>query len=97
MRRLILLILALIVFGLTLALVLVNLDSVRVSYLFGSTSAPLAVILVVALVVGVLLGVLCILPAIFKARVRARKAQARLEAIEKEVHNLRHAPLRDAP
>lgn len=97
MRRLILWILALIVFGLTLAMVLVNLDDVRVNYLFGSASPPLAVVLVVSLVVGVLLGVLCILPALFKSRVRAHRAQSRLEALEKEVHNLRHAPLRDAP
>lgn len=97
MRRIVLWILALIVFGLTLAMVLVNLDEVRVSYLFGSAHSPLAVVLIVALVVGVVLGVLCILPAVFKARVRARRAQGRLEALEKEVHNLRHAPLRDAP
>ncbi|MGA7964433.1 MAG: lipopolysaccharide assembly protein LapA domain-containing protein [Gammaproteobacteria bacterium] len=97
MRRLILMILVLIVFGLTLAMVLVNLGDVRVSYLFGSTSMPLSVALVVALVFGVVLGVLCIFPAVFKARVRARRAQGRLDALEKEVHNLRHAPLRDAP
>lgn len=97
MRRLILLILALIVFGLALAMVLVNLNDVRVSYLFGSASVKLAVALVAALVVGVVLGVLCILPSLFKARVRVRRAQSRLEALEKEVRNLRHAPLRDAP
>lgn len=97
MRRLILFVLALVVFGLTLAMVLVNLNDVRVSYLFGTTSLPLAVVLVIVLVVGVILGVLCILPAVFKARVRARRAQGRLDALEKEVHNLRHAPMRDAP
>ncbi len=97
MRRLILLILALIVFGLALAMVLVNLDEVRVSYLFGSVSLPLAVVLVAALVVGVALGVLSILPSVFKARVRARRAKSRLDTVEKEVHNLRHAPLRDVP
>lgn len=97
MRRLILFVLALIVFGLTLAMVLVNLGDVRVSYLFGTASLPLAVVLVIVLVVGVILGVLCILPAVLKARVRARRAQGRLDALEKEVHNLRHAPMRDAP
>lgn len=97
MRRLILFVLALIVFGLTLAMVLVNLGDVRVSYLFGTASLPLAVVLVIVLVVGVILGVLCILPAVLKARVRARRAQSRLDALEKEVHNLRHAPMRDAP
>lgn len=97
MRRLILLLLALIVFGLALAMALVNLNDVRVSYLFGSASVPLAVALVVALVIGVVLGILCLLPTVFKARVRARRAQSRLNAVEKEVHNLRHAPIRDAP
>lgn len=97
MRRLLTLILALIVFSLTLAMVLTNLGDVRVSYLFGSASMPLSVALVAALVFGAVLGVLGILPAVFKARVRARRAQGRLNALEKEVHNLRHAPLRDAP
>lgn len=96
MRRLILLIVALIVFGLTLALVLVNLSYVRVGYLFGTTHLPLAVVLIIALVLGVVIGALCLLPAVIRARTRARRMQGKLEALEKEVHNLRHVPLRDA-
>ena len=96
MRRLILLILALIVFGLTLTMVLLNLGDVRVHYLFGSAIVPLAVVLVFVLVLGVVLGVVSVLPAIFKARLGARRARSRLETLEKEIHNLRHAPLRDA-
>lgn len=96
MRRLILSIIALVVFGLTLALVLVNLSYVRVGYLFGSTHMPLAVALVIALVLGVVIGALCLLPAVIRARARARRMQGKLDALGKEVHNLRHVPLRDA-
>jgi len=96
MRRIILLILALVVFGLTLALVLVNLSYVQVGYLFGSTHMPLAVALVIALILGVMIGALCLLPAVIRARARARRMQGRFETLEKEVHNLRHVPLRDA-
>lgn len=96
MRRIVLLILALVIFGLTLALVLVNLSYVGVDYLFGSVQMPLAVALVVALVIGIVIGVLCLLPAVVRVRARARRMQGRLDALEKEVHNLRHVPLRDA-
>ena len=96
MRRIILLALALVVFGLTLALVLLNLSSVRVNYIFGAANLPLAVVLVIALVLGVVLGALCLFPAIVRARARARRTQASLNALQKEVHNLRHVPLRDA-
>lgn len=96
MRRIMLLILALAIFGLTLALVLVNLSYVGVSYLFGTLQMPLAVALAIALIVGVVVGVLCLLPAVIRARARARRMHGRLDALEKEVHNLRHIPLRDA-
>lgn len=96
MRRMILLALALVVFGLTLALVLLNLSAVKVNYLFGAANLPLAVVLVIALVLGVLLGALCLLPAIVRARTHVHRVQASLNALEKEVHNLRHVPLRDA-
>jgi len=96
MRRLIVLIIALAVFGLTLAMVLVNLSKVQVGYLFGTTHLPLAVVLIIALVLGMLIGALCLLPAVIRARSRARRMQGRCDALEKEVHNLRHVPLRDA-
>ncbi len=96
MRRLILLIIALAVFGLTLAMVLVNLSQVRVGYLFGTTHLPLAVVMIIALVLGMLVGALCLLPAVIRARTRARRMQGKLDALEKEIHNLRHVPLRDA-
>ncbi|HYW76788.1 MAG TPA: LapA family protein, partial [Gammaproteobacteria bacterium] len=77
MRRLIVLIIALAVFGLTLAMVLVNLSKVQVGYLFGTTHLPLAVVLIIALVLGMLIGALCLLPAVIRARSRARRMQGR--------------------
>jgi len=96
MRRLIVSIIALAVFGLTLAMVLVNLSRVQVGYLFGTTHLPLAVVLIIALVLGMLVGALCLLPAVIRTRTRARRMQGKLDALEKEIHNLRHVPLRDA-
>lgn len=96
MRRAVILILALMVFGFALALVLVNLADVAVSYLFGRVTVPLAAALAVALIVGALLGALCAIPAVLKARMRARQVQARLDQAEAEVRNLRRVPLRDA-
>jgi len=96
MRRIVLFLFALVVFGVALALVLENLSSVSVNYLFGTASVPLAGLLALVLIVGALLGALCVLPMIVKARTRARRARSRQAAAEEELRNLRRVPLRDA-
>lgn len=96
MRRIIILIFALIVFGIVLALVLQNLQVVRFNYLFGTVHLPLAAVLGGALVIGALVGALTALPAVFRARRRLRHCQGRLSHAQKEIDNLRRAPIRDA-
>ena len=96
MRRIVLFLFGLVVFGVALALVLENLSSVSVNYLFGTASVPLAGLLALVLIVGALLGALCVLPMIVKARTRARRARSRQAAAEEELRNLRRVPLRDA-
>lgn len=96
MRRILILVFALAVFGIVLALALENLQTARVHYLFGSVSMPLAAILAVVLILGALVGALTVLPAVLKARTRARRAHGRLGQAEEEINNLRRAPLRDA-
>lgn len=96
MRRALILIVALAIFGFALALVLVNLADVAVSYLFGTVTVPLAGALAVVLLAGVVIGALCAVPAVLKARMRVRQVQGRLAEVEAEVRNLRRMPLRDA-
>ncbi len=96
MRRVIVLIFALLVFGIVLALALENLQSVAVSYLFGTATMPLAAILATVLVIGVLVGALAAMPAVLRARAQARRNRNELARAEEEIGNLRRAPLRDA-
>ncbi|MGH8273553.1 MAG: LapA family protein [Gammaproteobacteria bacterium] len=96
MRRIVILVFAVVVFGIVLALALENLQTVQVSYLFGSIALPLAAILVAVLVIGALVGALTTLPAVLRARARARHSQSKLGQAEKEINNLRRAPLSDA-
>lgn len=96
MRRFIVLLFALAVFGIVLALALENLHPVAVSYLFGTVTIPLAAILATVLVIGTLVGALAATPAVLKARAHARRYRSKLERAEEEIGNLRRAPLRDA-
>lgn len=83
------------VFGFALALVLRNLATVNLDYLFGRLSVPLAAILVIALIVGMMIGFLAALPAILRKRRQLRLIQRKLAHAEQEVSNLRRIPLRD--
>ncbi|MDN5864259.1 MAG: LapA family protein [Gammaproteobacteria bacterium] len=96
MRRIILLLFALVVFGIVLALVLQNLQPIRFNYLFATVPLPLAAVLGGALVVGAVVGALTALPAVFRARRRMRRCRGRLSQAQKEIDNLRRAPIRDA-
>ncbi|MGH8272096.1 MAG: LapA family protein [Gammaproteobacteria bacterium] len=96
MRRVIVLIFALAVFGIVLALALENLQAVAVCYLFGTVTMPLAAILATVLVLGALVGALAAVPAVLKARTNARRSRNELARAQEEIDNLRRAPLRDA-
>lgn len=96
MRRILIGIFILAVFGVALALVLENLRTVKFDYLFGSVNLSLAAALALAVALGTVIGVLAMLPAVLAARSRERKSQKKLRAAEQEIDNLRRAPLRDA-
>jgi putative membrane protein len=96
MRRIVVFVFALAVFGIVLALALENLQAVNVHYLFGTLSIPLAAILAGVLVAGAIVGALTALPAIVRARGEARRSRNRLGKAEEEINNLRRAPLSDA-
>lgn len=96
MRRVIIIIFSLIVFGIVLALVLENLQAIHFNYLFGTVSIPLAAVLGGVLVIGALVGALTALPAVLRAHWRVRRYRGRLSRAREEIDNLRRAPLRDA-
>ncbi|MGH8162082.1 MAG: LapA family protein [Gammaproteobacteria bacterium] len=96
MRRIIILVFAIVVFGIVLALALENLQAVRVHYLFGTVTVPLAAILAGVLVAGAIVGALTTLPAVLRARARAHRSHRQLGEARKEINNLRRAPLSDA-
>lgn len=96
MRRILIAIFVLVVFGIALALVLENLRGIQFNYLFGSVDISLAAALALAVALGAIIGVLAMVPAVLAARVRARRSQKKLHAVEQEIDNLRKAPLRDA-
>lgn len=96
MRRALIVIFMLLVFGVALALVVENLRSVEFDFLFGRLSLPLAAVLAAALALGAVVGFLVSLPAALAARSRTRRLARKLREAEQEIGNLRRAPLRDA-
>ncbi len=96
MRRVLVIVFGVVVFGVALALVLTNLADVALNYLFGTVTLPLAAVLALALFLGVLLGGLAMFPALMRLRLRQRGLKSRLSRVERELDNLRRAPLQDA-
>lgn len=96
MRRVIIIIFALIVFGIVLALALENLQAIHFNYLFGTVAMPLAAVLAGVLVIGAIVGALTAIPAVLRAHWHARRYRSQLHQAREEIYNLRRAPLRDA-
>jgi uncharacterized integral membrane protein len=96
MRRIIIIVFALIVFGIVLALALENLQSIQFNYLFGAVSLPLAAVLAGVLVIGAIFGAFTAIPAVLRAHWHARRYRGQLHRAREEIDNLRRAPLRDA-
>lgn len=97
MRRILIVIFMLAVFGIALAFVLENLGTVKLNYLFGTVYFPLAAVLVIAIAFGAVIGAFAASPAVFANRRRLRKVEKQLREAQQEIGNLRRAPLRDAP
>lgn len=97
MRRILILVFVLVVFGIALAFVLENLATIRLDYLFGTVDLPLAAVLSAAIAFGAALGAMAMLPALIGSRSRERRASRKLRDAEQEIGNLRRAPLRNAP
>lgn len=86
--------LAIVVFGLSFALV--NVEPVAVDYYFGVTTLPLSAALAIALALGAVLGVLFSLGVVVKSRTRVLRLRRELNHARKELNELRKLPINRA-
>ena len=85
--------LVLVIFGIVFAVL--NAESVKLNYYFGSEDVPLSLIIVFAMIVGAILGVVASASMIISNRREVMKLRKSVELAEKEVTNLRAIPIRD--
>lgn len=96
MKRLLLTLLLIAVFGAGLVLSYHNSHAVRFDYLAGAVELPLMGLLVAAFVVGLLVSGLLNLAAHWSLRREARRLGKQLTAAQAELGTLRQLPLPDA-
>ena len=95
MTRVISLIFFLVVLVLGLFFGVLNADSVKLDYYWGSSQVPLSLIIVAALFCGAVLGVLSCMVIILRLRHRISRLRREVRDVEKEVKNLRTLPIKD--
>jgi len=79
-----------------LSLNLKNPDSITLKYYFGlEAQVDLYIVLLVPFVFGLLLGVLLMSVSVFRNKMAVGKTKRKLVKVEKEVQNLRAAPMSD--
>jgi uncharacterized membrane protein YciS (DUF1049 family) len=94
MKKILSLILFLLFAVFALTLNLQNPDSVTLNYYFGlQAEVDLYVVLLVPFVIGLLLGVLIMSVSVLRNKMEVGKTRRRLTKVEKEVENLRAAPI----
>ena len=96
MRRLIeyLIILAVILFGLSFALL--NAEPVEVDYYLGIARLPLSLALVISAVIGAIVGVALTATMALRRRREAARLRRRQIQLEKELGELRRLPVQDS-
>jgi len=95
MKRLFLLIVALLLLAFGITFAMHNTEPAQLNYYFGSIQAPIALIVVLALAAGAILGVLASVFMLMAQRHRLGRLQRKLEMCEQEIRNLRQIPLQD--
>jgi len=94
MKKLLSLIIFLLFAIFAFSLNLKNPDSVTLKYYLGlEAQVDLYVVLIVPFIVGLLLGVLLMSISVFRNKMQVGKAKRELAKVEKEVQNLRVAPV----
>ena len=95
MKRIITFIVLLLVTLLGLTFALMNADSVKLDYYFGSLEAPLSLVVVLAMIVGAALGVLASVGIVVGQKRELAKLRKSAKIANEEVANLRSLPLKD--
>lgn len=96
MKKLLSLILFLLFAVFAFSLNLKNPDSVTLNYYFGlQAQVDLYIVLLVPFVIGLLLGVLLMSLSVVRNKMVVGKTKRKLAKVEKEVQNLRAAPITD--
>ena len=94
MKKVLSLILFLLFFVFALTLNLKNPDAVTIKYYFGiEHEVELFIVLLIPFALGMLLGVLLMSLSVMKNKMKAGKTKRELAKVEKEVQNLRAAPI----
>ena len=95
MKRLLGFLLLLVVVVVGLAFAVLNAQTVQLHYYFGSTDAPLSLVLVLVLAVGAVLGVVASLGMVVGQRRELGRLQRKVKVTEQELKNLREIPIKD--
>ncbi len=95
MKRIIFLVAFLFVAVIGLSFALLNAEMVKLSYYFGTITAPLSIVVAVSLAVGALLGVLACMGMALGLKREIIRLRHHLKIAEKELENLRSLPLKD--
>lgn len=95
MKRIILLVIALIIILIGLSFALVNAENVKLNFYIGSFEAPLSLVVVLSMVVGAVIGVLASLGMVLRHKREIHRLKRSVKMTEKELENLRALPLKD--
>jgi putative membrane protein len=95
MKRIIILIIAIIAILFGLSFVVLNPDPVHLNYFVGSGDFQLSLVLVATLAIGCLLGILASLGVLLSVKHELAKAKRDLKLKEKEITNLRALPIKE--
>ncbi len=95
MKRIVFLVVFLLVLVVGLSFALLNAEMVRLSYYFGTITAPLSIVVAVSIAVGALLGVLASMGMALGLKREIIRLRHNMKIAEKELENLRSLPLKD--
>lgn len=95
MKRILFLVVFLLVAAIGLSFALLNAEMVKLSYYFGTVTAPLSIVVAVSLAAGALLGVLASMGMALGLKREIVRLRHNMKIAEKEVENLRSLPLKD--
>lgn len=95
MKRIISYTVLLVIVLLGILFAVLNAETVKFDFYFGSTEQPLSLIIIVTLILGSLLGILASFGLIVRSRREAARLRRAAELAEKEVANLRAIPIKD--